>query len=87
MVAAVSVFTSRLDGLARDRRELDQLEAEWLAKVGEYERSREWQADGYLSAAAALRKRCRMTYGIAAGHVRLARRLEQLPATARVRRR
>ena len=83
MAAVVRPFESVLDELARLRSEIDAMEAEWLAKVGEYERSREWQADGYLSAAAALRKRCRMTYGIAAGHVRLARRLEQLPATAR----
>ena len=81
MVAAVSVFTSRLDGLARDRRGLDQLEAEWLFRVGEYDRSREWQTDGYLTAAAALRQRCRMTHGTAHAAVRLTRRLETLPST------
>ena len=67
MVAAVSVFTSRLDGLARDRRELDQLEAEWLVRVGEYDRSHEWQTDGFLTCAAALREKCRLTHGAAAG--------------------
>jgi hypothetical protein len=81
MVAAVSVFTSRLDGLARDRRELDQLEAEWLVRVGEYDRSREWQTDGYLTAAAAIRQKCRMTHGAARAVVQLARRLESLPFT------
>jgi 5-methylcytosine-specific restriction endonuclease McrA len=81
MVATVSVFATRLDGLARDRRELDRLEAEWLFRVGEYDRSKEWQADGFLSAAAALRSKCRLTHGYAAATVRLARRLEVLPAT------
>jgi hypothetical protein len=81
MVAAVSVFTSRLDGLARDRRELDQLEAEWLVRVGEYDRSHEWQTDGYLTCAAALREKCRLTHGAARAAVQLARRLETLPFT------
>ena len=81
MVAAVSVFASRLDGLARDRRELDQLEAEWLVRVGEYDRSREWQTDGYLTCAAALREKCRLTHGAARAAVQLARRLKILPAT------
>ncbi len=84
MVAAVSVFASRLDGLARDRRELDQLGAEWLVRVGEYDRSREWQTDGYLTCAAALREKCRLTHGAARAAVQLARRLESLPATLAV---
>ena len=84
MVAAVSVFTSRLDGLARDRRELDQLEAEWLFRVGEYDRSHEWQTDGYLTAAAAIREKCRLTHGAARAAVQLARRLETFPATLAV---
>jgi len=36
----------------------------------------------YLSAAAALRDACRHDSGVAHGHVKLARKLEQLPATA-----
>ena len=40
--------------IARGRRELDQLEAQWLFMVGEYARSGEWQADGFVSAAAAI---------------------------------
>ena len=47
MVAAVRIDESRLQGLGRDRRELDQLEAEWLFRVGEYVRSHEWQTDGH----------------------------------------
>jgi hypothetical protein len=31
---------------------MDGLEAEWLALLAEYDRSEEWQASGYLSAAA-----------------------------------
>ena len=50
MVAAVRIDESRLEGLARDRRELDQLEAEWLFRVGEYAGSHEWQTDGHASA-------------------------------------
>ena len=73
MVAAVSVFASRLEGSGRDRRELDQLEAEWLFRVGEYVRSHEWQTDGHASAAAAIAKQCRMTRGAARAAVRLAR--------------
>jgi hypothetical protein len=52
-----------------------------LFRVGEYDRSKEWQADGFLSAAA-LRSKCRLTHGYAAATVRLARRLEDLPATS-----
>ena len=82
MVAAVRIDESRLAGLARDRRELDQLEAEWLFRVGEYVRSCEWQTDGHGSAAAAIAKQCRMTRGAARAAVRLARRLsDHLPAT------
>ncbi len=76
------MFESRLDGLARDRRELDQLEAEWVFRAGEYDRSAEWQAQGYASAAAAMSKRCRMVPAVAAATVKLARRLEHLPETA-----
>jgi 5-methylcytosine-specific restriction endonuclease McrA len=76
------LFESRLDGLARDRRELDQLEAEWVFRAGEYDRSGEWQAHGFASAAAAIGRRCRMAPAAAAATVKLARRLEHLPETA-----
>ena len=76
------MFESRLDGLARDRRELDQLEAEWVFRVGEYDRSGEWQAHGFASAAAAIATRCRMARPDAAATVRLARKLQHLPQTA-----
>ena len=82
MAAVTSPFESALDELARERRALDAAEAAWLASVAAYERSREWQAEGFLSAAAALRERCRMTHGAASSVLRFARRLERLPHTA-----
>ena len=68
--------------LVARRRELDAFEAEWLAMVAAYDRSGRAQLDGYLNAAAALRDQCRIDAGVAHGHVKLARKLEQLPATA-----
>ena len=68
--------------LAARRRELDAAEAGWLAMVREYDRSEQWRADGFLSCAAALRHACKMTHGGAASHVKLAAKLEQLPAVA-----
>ena len=52
-----------MDGLVRGRRELDALEAQWLFMAGEYARSGECQADGFLTAAAAIQKRFRMDAG------------------------
>ena len=49
--------------------------------VGEYDRSGAWQADGFLSAAAAIQQRCNMNADAARRAVHLAKRLEQLPAT------
>ncbi len=71
-----------LDALAEERRELDAREAAWLRRVAAYDRSGRAHFDGYLNAAAALRDACRMTPGAASGHVKLARKLESLPATA-----
>ena len=82
MVAAVA-FGSGLAGLADGRREVDQLEAQWFAQVGAYDRSYEWRSDGHSSAAAAIAKRCRMNPGTARAAVELARKLEQLPETMR----
>jgi Domain of unknown function (DUF222)/HNH endonuclease len=83
MVAGVRGFESRLDGLVRGRRELDQYEAQWLFMVGEYARSGAWQADGFLSAAAAIQQRCNMNAGAARAAVNLAKTLERLPETQR----
>jgi hypothetical protein len=64
------------------RRRMEALEGQWLALVAEYDRSGEWQASGFVSAAAALRHLCRMDTGVAAGHVKLARKLAGLPESA-----
>jgi hypothetical protein len=53
-----------------------------LRAVREFDRSCEWQADGHVSAAAALRAKCRMSYGQARRSIDLARKLEHLPETA-----
>src|SRR5579862_4208068 len=82
MVAAVACM-SGLAGLAAGRCEVDQLEAQWLAQVGAYDRSYAWQSDGHLSAAAAIAKLCKMNPGAARAAVELARKLEQLPETRR----
>src|SRR5262245_13633709 len=47
-----------LESLAQRRRELDAMEAAWLRAVGEYDRSDDWRAEGYASAANALRHVC-----------------------------
>jgi len=70
-----------LDSIVRGRRELDAIEAQWLCMVGEYTRSGAWQADGFLSAAAAIQQRCRMDAGAARAAVNLAKALHRLPAT------
>ena len=46
-------------------REHEAAMAALLVKVAEYDRSGEWSMDGFLSAAAALRARCRMNVGVA----------------------
>jgi Domain of unknown function (DUF222)/HNH endonuclease len=68
-----------LEQLAQRRRELDALEAAWLHDVAAYDRSDDWRADGYASAANGLRHACRMNPGVARGHVELARKLDELP--------
>src|SRR6266576_1685633 len=68
--------------LAAERRALDAQEAAWLKKVGAYDRSGDWSADGFLNAASALRAMCRIDQGVARGHVELARKLEALPEIA-----
>jgi 5-methylcytosine-specific restriction protein A len=71
-----------LEALAAERRDLDAREAAWLQRVAAYDRSGQAHLDGYLGAAAALRVACRIDPGAASGHVKLARKLEQLPVAA-----
>jgi hypothetical protein len=71
-----------LQGIAEMRREIDAMEAAWLRRVAEYDRSDDWRAEGYASAASAIRHVCRMNAGTARAHVEVARKLDDLPATA-----
>jgi len=50
--------------------------------IRDYDRSCAWQADGHVSAAAALRAKCRMPHGSARRALELGRKLEHLPETA-----
>lgn len=68
--------------IARMRAAIERLEHAWLERVRAAERSGEWHAEGYVSSAAWLRERCRMTHGAAAAAIELARKLESLPATS-----
>jgi hypothetical protein len=66
------------------RQRIDRLEAEFLDVLAEYDRSREWEVAGYISATAALRQLCRMDGGRAASAVALARKASSLPETPAV---
>ena len=79
---ALSDERPTLEDLAARRREIDQMEAAWLRDVARYDRSHDWAADGFVNAGSALRARCNLTPGGASATVHLARKLEQLPATA-----
>jgi Domain of unknown function (DUF222)/HNH endonuclease len=75
-------YEQMFESLAELKEERKSREAAWLRKVAEYERSDDWRAEGYVSAANALRHACRMNPGVARGHVELARKLEALPELA-----
>ena len=64
------------------REALDAQTAAWLDTVAELDRSEQWRAAGYYSAAAALADVCRMDKGVAIVTVKLARKLEKLPLVA-----
>ncbi len=61
------------------RRALDRLQAEFVRRLGEFDRRGGADADA-LPTGAWLRHRCRMSPGAAASHVAVARRLDALPA-------
>jgi hypothetical protein len=61
------------------RRCIDALEFLWLRAVRAYDRSEEWQAEGFVSAGSALRAKCHLRPGVANATVHLARKLERLP--------
>ena len=71
-----------LESLVKLRQDLDAGEAAWLSEVAAYDRSYDWRAEGYFSAASALRHACHLSQGVARAHVELARKLEDLPEVA-----
>src|SRR5258706_10074235 len=71
-----------LEAIAKLRKELDAAEAAWLKEVAAYDRSYDWQAEGFMNPASALRHACHMSQGVARGHLELARKLEDLPEVA-----
>jgi uncharacterized protein DUF222 len=60
---------------------IDRLEAVFAEGVRRFDSSREYRADGALSAIAWLRWKCKLSGGAAAERVGIARHLEQLPKT------
>lgn len=64
-------------------RAVELLEAERLRRLAEIDRRRLFERDGHLSAAAWLATRFKVAWGTAREHVRIARGLEEMPATRR----
>ena len=52
--------------------------------VGDYDRSEDWRAEGFVNAASVLRVKCSMNQGVAHRQLKLARRLRDLPVVAEV---
>lgn len=74
------------DGLATDLDELERaarvLEAERARRLAEFERRGAFAVDGHRTLSSWLAHRHRVAHSTAAGHVRFARALESMPATA-----
>jgi uncharacterized protein DUF222/HNH endonuclease len=74
------------DGLAADLDELERaariIEAERARRLAEFERRGAFAVDGHRSLSSWLAHRHRVAHSTAAGHVRFARALESMPATA-----
>jgi hypothetical protein len=71
------------EDFAELHRSVEQLEAERLRRLAEIERRRLFERDGHLSAAAWLVATFKVAWGIAREHVRVARALDEMPATRR----
>jgi hypothetical protein len=69
------------DDFTEIRRIVDQLELEAHRLLAEIERRRLFQRDGHLSAAAWLTNAFKMSWGVARDQVRVARALDEMPAT------
>jgi hypothetical protein len=77
-VAKLRAFEGPVD-VVRLARLRNQLEALWLRAIGEYERSEAWVAEGFATAASALRVKCGTAQGTASASLRLAEKLRELP--------
>ena len=71
------------EDFAELQRTLELLEVERLRRLAEIERRRIFERDGYLSAASWLATTYKVSWGTARDHVRIARALEEMPATRR----
>jgi hypothetical protein len=67
------------EGFAELHRASERLEALRLRWLGEIDRRRAFERDGYLSTASWLKRRFRVAGGTAGGEVRMARSLQQMP--------
>jgi hypothetical protein len=56
----------------------NRLEYAWLRALGEYDRSGDWAAEGFVNAAAALRARTGIAHGVASASLKLAGKLHEL---------
>jgi hypothetical protein len=74
-------FEGSLD-VAEIARLAERVEALKLRAFREYDRSEAWRAEGYVTAAAAIRKQCHLTEGAARHALDLGRKLEHLPEFA-----
>ena len=71
------------DDFAELQRVVELLEVERLRRLAEIERRGIFQRDGHLSAASWLATKFRVAWGTARDHVRVARALDEMPATRR----
>jgi hypothetical protein len=69
-------------GVIEKRRELARLEAEWIAYAAELDRRQAWAIDGSLSGGAWIARQCDMPASTAREKVRVARKLDRMPATS-----
>src|SRR5437899_2306195 len=82
--AVAKLVASEQRGLDLERlnRARNQIEAVWLREVEAFDRSGDWVEEGFVSAASAMRTKCRIDAGAAGATVSLARKLKSLPVLA-----
>ncbi|MBX6387910.1 MAG: DUF222 domain-containing protein [Frankia sp.] len=73
----VALATAIIEGRAL----VDATTARWILLLGEFDRRSLWLADGAVSAAAWLRRECRMNAPTSTSALAVARALRELPAT------